>query len=192
MLPRWVKPLLFLLCLLPLVRVCVLVVQGVPVNPVEFITHASGTWALVGLCLTLAVTPLRWLSGYGALVRLRRMLGLFAFFYASLHVLTWLWLDQFFDLAAMWRDVLKRPFITLGFAAFVLLLPLAITSTDGWIRRLKRNWARLHWLVYPASILAVLHYLWLVKRDLTQPLIYAAVLALLLGARLLRGWWLRR
>ncbi|WP_028453700.1 sulfite oxidase heme-binding subunit YedZ [Chitinilyticum aquatile] len=184
MLPRWVKPLLFVLCLLPLARMVWLVLQAVPVNPVEFITRSTGTWALVGLCLSLAISPLRRITGYGALLRVRRMVGLFAFFYAALHLLTYLWLDQFFDWAAILRDVLKRPFVTLGFAAFLLLLPLAVTSTDGWIRRLRRNWGRLHRLVYPAAVLAVLHYLWLVKRDLTEPLLYAAVLAVLLGVRI--------
>lgn len=184
MLPRWVKPLLFVLCLLPLARMVWLVLQAVPVNPVEFITRSTGTWALVGLCLSLAISPLRRITGYGALLRVRRMVGLFAFFYAALHLLTYLWLDQFFDWAAILRDVLKRPFVTLGFAAFLLLLPLAVTSTDGWMRRLRRNWGRLHRLVYPAAVLAVLHYLWLVKRDLTEPLLYAAVLAVLLGVRI--------
>lgn len=184
MLPRWVKPLLFVLCLLPLARMVWLVLQAVPVNPVEFITRSTGTWALVGLCLSLAISPLRRITGYSALLRVRRMVGLFAFFYAVLHLLTYLWLDQFFDWAAILRDVLKRPFVTLGFAAFLLLLPLAVTSTDGWMRRLRRNWGRLHRLVYPAAVLAVLHYLWLVKRDLTEPLLYAAVLAVLLGVRI--------
>jgi sulfoxide reductase heme-binding subunit YedZ len=114
------------------------------------------------------------------------MLGLYAFFYASVHLLIYLWLDQLFDWAAIVQDIIKRPFITVGMAAFALLLPLAITSTDGWLRRLKRRWGQLHRLVYPLALLAVLHYLWLVKRDLTEPLLYAAVLAVLLGMRL---WW---
>ncbi|MBE9608605.1 sulfite oxidase heme-binding subunit YedZ [Chitinilyticum piscinae] len=189
MLPRWVKPLYFLLALLPLLRLVVLVLTGGAVNPVEFITHSTGTWALIGLLVTLALTPLRRLSGYAPLLRLRRMAGLFAFFYACLHVLTYFVLDQSFDLQLLWRDVLKRPFVTLGFVAFVLLLPLAVTSTDGWMRRLKRNWGRLHRLVYPAAILVVLHYLWLVKRDLTQPLVYGLLLAVLLGGRVY--WWYR-
>ena len=186
--PDVMKALLFVAALLPLVRAGFVVITGQAVNPVEFVTHVTGTWALVGLMVTLAVSPLRWLTGRGWLLRLRRMLGLFAFFYACLHLLTYLWLDQFFDWRAIGHDILKRPFITLGMAAFVLLVPLAVTSTDAWMRRLKRSWGRLHRLVYPAAVLAVVHYCWLVKRDLTVPLIYAGVLALLLGLRLLRRY----
>lgn len=178
---------LFLLCLLPLARLLALGASGgLGANPIEFITRSTGTWTLVGLLLTLAVTPLRRLTGWSRLVRYRRMLGLFAFFYASLHFVTYLWLDQFFDPAAIVRDIVKRPFITVGFAAFVLLIPLAATSTKAMMRRLGRNWQRLHRLVYPIALLGVLHYLWLVKKDLTEPLIYGAVLAVLLAARLPR------
>jgi sulfoxide reductase heme-binding subunit YedZ len=158
------------------------------VNPVEFLTRGTGTWALVGLLATLAVSPLRQLSGWAAWLRVRRLLGLSAFAYAVAHFVLYVWLDQGLEAAAIWRDVLKRPFVTAGMAAFVLLIPLAITSTDGWMRRLKRRWGLLHRLVYPAAMLAVLHDLWLVKKDLTQPLIYAAVLAFLLGWRLWRRW----
>ncbi|WP_148713884.1 sulfite oxidase heme-binding subunit YedZ [Chitinolyticbacter meiyuanensis] len=185
-LPRWLKPTLFLACLAPLAWTGVFVFAAV--NPVEYLTHQTGTWALVGLLTTLAITPLRQLTGWNALVRLRRMLGLFAFFYACLHFLIWLALDHGFDLAAMWHDVVKRPFITVGFTALLLLLPLAVTSTDAMMRRLKRNWGRLHRLVYLVAVLAVLHYWWLVKRDVTEPAIYAAVLALLLGWRVWRRW----
>ncbi|NWG88005.1 MAG: sulfoxide reductase heme-binding subunit YedZ [Hydrogenophilaceae bacterium] len=178
------KPWLFLICLYPLARLLVLAwTDGLGVNPIEFVTRSLGTWTLTGLLLTLAVTPLRKLSGYGGLLRYRRMLGLFAFFYGTLHLLSYLWLDQFFDWAAVFKDILKRPFITFGMAAFLLLLPLALTSTHAAMRRLGRNWQRLHWLVYPAAIGAVLHYGWLVKKDLTQPLIYGGVLTLLLGFR---------
>ncbi len=182
----YIKIALFLVCLLPLARAAYIVLGGMAVNPIEFITRSTGTWTLVMLLAGLAITPLRRLSGANWLIKLRRMLGLFAFFYACLHFTTYIWLDQFFDLRAVLRDIAKRPFITIGFVAFVLLIPLAATSTDAMLRRLKRNWGRLHRLVYPIAALGVLHYLWLVKRDLTQPLLYAAVLAVLLGLRL---WW---
>lgn len=176
---------LFTACLLPLLRLVVLGSRGgLGANPIEFITHSTGTWTLVGLMATLAITPLRRLTGWSRLLRYRRMLGLFSFFYASLHFLTYLWLDQFFDLAAIARDIVKRPFITVGFAAWVLLLPLAATSTQAMMRRLGRHWQQLHRLVYVVALLGVVHYLWLVKKDLTQPLIYGAVLATLLVLRL--------
>lgn len=181
-----IKALLFVLCLLPLAASLWQALSGQAVNPVETLTRDSGSWALNLLLAGLAITPLRRLGATGWLLRLRRMLGLYAFFYASVHLLIYLWLDQLFDWAAIVHDIIKRPFITVGMAAFALLLPLAITSTDGWLRRLKRRWGQLHRLVYPLALLAVLHYLWLVKRDLTEPLLYAAVLAVLLGLRL---WW---
>lgn len=183
------KALLFIACLLPLARAAWIVLSGEAVNPVEFITRSSGTWTLVWLLATLAMTPLRRLSGQGWPLKCRRMLGLFAFFYASLHFTTYVWLDQFFDWQHIVKDIAKRPFITVGFAAIALMTPLALTSTQGWMRRLKRNWGKLHRLVYPVAMLAVAHYWWLVKKDLTQPLLYAAALALLLGARL---WWRAR
>ncbi|MGL4996383.1 MAG: sulfite oxidase heme-binding subunit YedZ [Deefgea sp.] len=181
---KFIKPFLFVICLLPLVRAGLLLSDEV--NPIEFITRSTGTWALVGLLVTLSITPLRQMTGWSWLLQLRRMLGLFAFFYAALHFTTYIWLDQFFDFSAIVQDIIKRPFITIGFAAFLLLIPLAVTSTNGWMRRLKRNWARLHRLIYLIAPLAVIHYLWLVKKDLTQPLIYAAVLGVLLGWRLWR------
>jgi len=182
---RYAKPALFLICLLPLLRLVMLgLTGGLGANPIEFITRSTGTWTLTGLMLTLAVTPLRRLSGRNELIRLRRMLGLFAFFYACLHFTTYIWLDQFFDPAAIVKDIIKRPFITVGFSAFMLLIPLALTSTNGMMRRLGRRWQQLHQLVYPLAILGVLHYIWLVKKDLTQPLIYAAVLLGLLALRL--------
>ncbi|WP_297573056.1 sulfite oxidase heme-binding subunit YedZ [uncultured Deefgea sp.] len=189
-LPRPTKVLLLIAGLLPLARSLVLSLEAV--NPIEFFTRSTGTWALVALLLTLSITPLRQLTGYSRLIDYRRMLGLFTFFYAFLHFMTYLWLDQFFDWSAIGQDILKRPFITVGFAAFVLLIPLAVTSTKGWMRRLKRNWSRLHRLVYVIAILGVVHYLWLVKADLTTPAIYAAVLAVLLGWRVLRYWRGRR
>mgnify|MGYP001095326466 CR=1 FL=1 len=183
-----VKIALFLVCLLPLVRLIVLGMRGgLGANPIEFITHSTGTWALVGLLLTLSITPLRRLTGWTFLLRHRRMLGLFAFFYASLHLVTYLWLDQFFDLERIVRDVVKRPFVTAGFAGFVLLVPLALTSTQTMMRRLGRHWQQLHRLIYVAAGLGVLHYAWLVKRDLTQPLIYGGLLGVLLFFRLQPG-----
>lgn len=177
----------FLLACFPLLRLVFLgFTDGLGTNPIEFITHSTGTWALVGLMLTLTVTPLRQLTGWNSLIRVRRMLGLFSFFYASLHFITYIWLDQFFDVTAIIKDVYKRPFITIGFAAFLLLIPLAVTSSNAMIRRLgAKRWQMLHRLVYLIAVLGVLHYVWLVKKDLTEPLIYAAVLTLLLGWRVL-------
>jgi len=176
---------IFWVCLLPLVRLIVLGAGGgLGANPIEFITHSTGTWTLVGLMATLSVTPLRRLTGRAELLRYRRMLGLFSFFYACLHFTTYVWLDQFFDPASIAKDIIKRPFITIGFTAFVLLIPLAVTSSHAMMRRLGRRWQLLHRLIYPIALLGVVHYLWLVKKDLTEPLIYAAILALLLVARL--------
>ena len=154
-------------------------------NPIELITRSLGTWTLVFLLFTLSITPLRKLSGWSWLIKLRRMAGLFAFFYATLHFITYIWLDQFFDLSAIYKDVIKRPFITIGFAAFVLLIPLALTSTNAMMKRMGgKNWQLLHRLVYAIALFGVLHYWWLVKKDLTQPIIYSTVLAGLLGYRL--------
>jgi len=176
---------IFGLCLLPLLRLIVLGVDGgLGANPIEFITRSTGTWTLVGLLVTLSVTPLRRLTGRVDLVRYRRMLGLFTFFYASLHFVTYIWLDQFFDPAAIARDIVKRPFITVGFTAFVLLIPLASTSTQAMMRRLGRRWQLLHRLIYPIAVLGIIHYLWLVKKDLTDPLMYGGILVLLLAGRL--------
>ena len=154
-------------------------------NPIEAITRATGVWTLRFMLITLAVTPARWLTGWNGVVRVRRMLGLFAFFYGSLHLVTYVWLDQFFDWAAIVRDVAKRPFITAGFSAYLLLVPLAMTSTAGMIRRLGgRTWRRLHRLAYAAAALGVVHYWWLVKADIRPPRNYAILLALLLLVRL--------
>jgi len=182
-----IKAALFVLALLPAVRLVVAAFTGgLGVNPIEFVTRSTGTWTLSLLLITLSVTPLRRITGWHWLVRLRRMLGLFAFFYACLHFLTYVWLDQFFDMAAIVRDVVKRPFITVGFAAFVLLIPLAATSTNAMIRRLGgKAWQRLHYLVYPIATLGVVHYWWLVKRDVTQPMLFAFGLAILLAFRIL-------
>ena len=190
---RWLhrlsKPLVFIICLLPLAWLLWRFGSDqLGVNPVETLSHRTGDWSLRFLLLTLAVTPLRRLTGWNGAQRFRRMLGLFAFFYASLHFLVYLIFDQFFDLAAILADIGKRPYITVGFAAFVLLIPLAVTSTQRMIKRLGRSWTRLHRLVYLIAVLGVLHYLWLVKADLREPLLYAAILGVLLGYRL---WWWR-
>jgi sulfoxide reductase heme-binding subunit YedZ len=181
----WETSALFVVALLPLLRLFALALDGgLGANPVEFVTHSTGTWALVFLLFTLAATPVRRLAGSSWLLRHRRMLGLFSFFYASLHLATYVWWDQFFDWVEILRDVAKRPFVALGFAAYGLMLPLAVTSSRAMMRRLGRHWQRLHRLVYLVAVLAVLHYAWLVKRDLTLPTLYAVVLCLLLAARL--------
>lgn len=179
------KAVLFMVCLIPLARLGWFGYAGrLGANPIEFITRSTGTWTLVFLLVTLSVTPLRKLSGWQWLVRLRRMLGLFAFFYACLHFTTYIWLDQFFDPHTIYKDVIKRPFITMGFTSFLLLIPLAMTSTKAMIKRLGgKRWQRLHRLVYLVATGGVIHYWWLVKKDITQPAIYAALLAVLLGYR---------
>jgi sulfoxide reductase heme-binding subunit YedZ len=189
---RWIKILVFLLCLAPLVRLGWLTwQQDLGANPIERITHFTGDWTLRLLVATLAVTPLRKLLSMPVLIRYRRMLGLFAFFYGSLHFLTYIWLDKFFDLHDVAKDIGKRPFITVGFTAFVLLIPLAVTSTAGWIRRMGgRRWQLLHRLIYATAALAVVHYYWLVKSDIRLPVFYGTLVAVLLGYRLavyLRG-----
>jgi methionine sulfoxide reductase heme-binding subunit len=183
-----IKVVVFVLALMPFVRMVWLTAAGVPVDPVEFLTFGSGDWTLYLLCATLAVTPLRRFTGWNWLVRLRRMVGLFAFFYAFTHFMTFLWFDHFFDVAAMWKDVLKRPFITVGFTAFVLLIPLAATSTKGMVRRLGRRWSQLHRLIYVIAPLGILHYWWMKagKNDLEQPLVWGIAVAALLGLRI---WW---
>jgi sulfoxide reductase heme-binding subunit YedZ len=153
-------------------------------NPIEFITHATGDWTLRFLAITLAITPLRKLLRLPELVRFRRMFGLFAFFYGCLHFMTYLWLDKFFSWGEIAKDVVKRPFITAGFTAFVLLIPLAVTSTAGWIRRLGgKRWQLLHRLVYVSAIAGVVHYYWLVKSDIRLPVSYGAIIGLLLAYR---------
>ena len=184
-----VKASLFCLALLPFVRLVIAVfTNDLGANPIEFITRNTGDWTLYFLCMTLTVTPLRKLSGWIWLARLRRMFGLYAFFYASLHFLTFLWFDHFFDVAEMWTDVIKRPFITVGFSAFVLLIPLALTSTNKMIKRLgAKRWQWLHRLVYLIVPLGVLHYFWMKagKHDFSQPWLFAGIVTILLGARLI-------
>lgn len=180
------KATLFLASLIPFFRLAWLGYENqLGANPIEFITRSLGTWTLVFLMLTLCITPLKNISGWSWLIKLRRMVGLFAFFYALLHFITYIWLDQFFDLHDIYKDVIKRPFITIGFAAFIMLIPLAATSTNAMIKRLGgKRWLLLHRLIYLIAICGVLHYWWLVKKDLTQPIIYSSVLAILLTYRI--------
>ena len=186
---RWTKVLLFLVCLAPLFwagwRAWN---QDLTANPIEYITHFTGDWTIRFLVFTLAVSPLRKLLHQPQWIRYRRMIGLFAFFYGFLHFMTWLWLDKFFDVHEMAKDVVKRPFITAGFLAFILMVPLAVTSTSGWIRRLGgKRWNMLHKLIYVTAIAAVIHYYWLVKSDIRLPLLYGFLVSLELLYRL--GAW---
>jgi sulfoxide reductase heme-binding subunit YedZ len=176
----------FAVCLVPLGILAVnALMRNLGANPIDEITDQTGIWTLRLLLISLAVTPLRRLTGWNRLIQVRRMLGLFAFFYASLHFLTYLWLDQFFAVEDIIADVMDRPFITIGFSSFVLLIPLVVTSTTAMIRRLGGKWwQRLHRLVYAIAVGGIVHYLWLVKADLRDPAIYGGLLALLLGYRL--------
>ncbi|MCW5299608.1 sulfoxide reductase heme-binding subunit YedZ [Herbaspirillum lusitanum] len=183
------RNLLFVLALLPLARLAAFGFLGrLGANPIEFIMRNTGDWALYFLCITLAVTPLRKLTRWNWLVRLRRMLGLYAFFYVALHFTIFFWLDHFFDVQEMWADIVKRPFITVGVLAFALLIPLAITSTNGMVRRLGgKRWQWLHRLTYVIVPLGVLHFWWVKagKNLLAQPILFSAIVALLLLARVL-------
>jgi sulfoxide reductase heme-binding subunit YedZ len=184
---QYIKPTVFLLALLPLGRLIWLgSTQDLGANPIEFITRSMGTWTLVFLCLSLAMTPARMLTGWTGFIHLRRMLGLFCFFYATVHFLIWLWLDHNFSLAAMWQDVLERPYITFGFLAFVLLIPLAFTSNRWAQRKLGRRWSHLHRMVYGIAMLAILHYWWhkAGKSDYETVSIYLGVIVVLLLLRL--------
>jgi sulfoxide reductase heme-binding subunit YedZ len=197
------KPIVFLACLGPM---CLLLFKGLnqflppigPVtrlaaytgdlgaNPIEVITHSTGLWTLIFLLITLSVTPLRKLTGTLWLIQYRRMLGLFAFFYGTLHFTTYIWLDKFFNVHEMIKDIAKRPFITIGFTAFVLMIPLAITSTTGWIRRLGgKRWNRLHQLIYLSATFGVIHFYWLVKKDVRRPVLYGTILGVLLLYRVI-------
>lgn len=185
----WLKPAVFLACLVPLAQLAYgFYTDNLTANPIEYITRFTGSWALIILITSLAVTPLRRITGWNALIRFRRMLGLFAFFYAALHFATYMVLDLFFDFSAIAKDIIKRPYITVGFTALVLMIPLAITSTTAMIRRLGKRWQQLHYLVYVVAILGVVHFYWLVKADIRRPAQYGAVLALLLGHRLFSKW----
>lgn len=192
---RWVVPAkiaVFVAAWYPLARMVFFgLTDRLGANPIEFITRSTGLWTLVFLCITLAVTPLRRLTGVAALLRFRRMLGLYAFFYATLHFTTYLWFDKWFDVAAILKDIGKRPFIMVGFAAFVLLIALAITSPRAMVRKLGRRWQTLHRAIYVIGALAILHFWWMKagKHDLLLPKIYGAIMVALLGWRLLA--WLR-
>jgi sulfoxide reductase heme-binding subunit YedZ len=187
---KFAKPLLFLLCLVPFAT---LVVGGLfgwlGANPIDAITDVTGTWTLRFVLITLAVTPIRRVTGWNAIIRVRRMIGLFAFFYGTLHASTYLALDQGFGWQYIVRDIAKRPFITMGALGFTLMVPLALTSTAGWIRRLGgRRWRMLHRLIYITAVCGVIHYLWLVKSDRTRPLTYGAILAVLFAIRAWYAW----
>jgi methionine sulfoxide reductase heme-binding subunit len=193
LLSRWTKVFVFLLCLVPL---AILLWRGfhndLTLNPVEYVEHRTGDWILRFLCITLAITPLRKILRLPDLIRYRRMMGLFAFFYALLHFSTWLGVDRYFEWKLILEDIGKRPFITVGFTGFVLMIPLAITSTAGWIRRLGgKRWQMLHRAVYISAIAGVIHYYWLVKSDVRKPLEYGFIVALLLAWRIW-SWFGRR
>ena len=187
---RLTKVTIFVAALIPLLRLGWKALHGgLGANPIEVITHSTGDWTLIFILTTLSVTPLRRLTGQYWLIGVRRMVGLFAFFYGTLHFLTYIWLDKFFDIHEMTKDIVKRPFITVGFSAFVLMVPLAATSTARSIRRLGgKNWQRLHRLIYLTGILGVIHYLWLVKANKQKPYEYGIVLSILLLYRI-AVWW---
>lgn len=188
---RWLVPAkiaVFVAALYPLARIVLLgFTGGLGANPIEFITRSTGLWTLVFICITLAVTPLRKLTGWNALLRFRRMLGLYAFFYGALHFTTYFWFDKWFDIAEIVKDIGKRPFITVGFTAFVLLIPLAVTSPKAMVRKLGRRWQTLHRAIYAIAALAILHFWWMKagKHDLILPKIYGAIVIALLGWRVL-------
>jgi sulfoxide reductase heme-binding subunit YedZ len=190
---RWLKAPLFLACLGP---ICVLTWKGfhdlLGANPVDVITRTTGKWTLTFLLITLSVTPLRRITGLPWLIRFRRMLGLYAFFYGTLHLMTYLWLDKSFNVSEMLHDIAKRRFITAGMTAWALMLPLALTSTAGWIRRMGgKRWQKLHRLIYFSAAAGVIHFIWLVKADMQRPLTYGAILGTLLGYRVAM-WGLAR
>jgi sulfoxide reductase heme-binding subunit YedZ len=185
----WLKLAVFGACLVPIGQLLYYAwSENLTANPIEFITRFTGSWALIILLASLSITPLRKILGWNDLIKFRRMLGLFAFFYALLHFSTYVVLDHFFDFGAVAKDIIKRPYVTAGFTAFVLLVPLALTSTKAMIRRLGKRWQQLHRLVYVAAIGGVIHFYWLVKADIRRPVLYGTVLALLLGCRLAFKW----
>jgi len=189
---KWTQVFVFVLCLAPVGFIAwgLFTNPTAQADPIAFITHRTGDWTIRFVIITLAITPLRKILHLPQLIRFRRMVGLFAFFYVFLHFSTWIGLDHFFAWPEMWKDVLKRRFITVGFSAFVLMIPLAITSTAGWIRRLGgRRWQRLHQLIYVIAILGVIHYAWLVKSDERKPIFYGTLVGLLLAYRI--GAWIK-
>jgi len=187
---KWTKVIVFCLCLVPFGWLLWRILQNdLTANPSQFLEHRTGDWTIRFIVFTLAISPLRKILHMPALIRFRRMIGLYAFFYVCLHFTAWIWFDKFFAWPDMWADVHKRPFITLGFTGFVLLIPLAITSTAGWIRRMGgKNWQMLHRLIYLTATLGAIHYYWSQKSDKHKPLEYAAVIAALLLWRL--GIWI--
>ena len=189
---RSLKVLVFVACLLPVAKMAAelfgLAGRDLGANPIEALLHRFGWWGLALLLATLAVSPLRKIAGWPKLIRVRRMLGLFAFFYIAMHFVIYAWLDQRWDLAAVLDDIVKRPYITIGMLGLTLMIPLAVTSTDAMMRRLGRRWSTLHRLVYPIAVLGVWHFYWQVKQDIAEPLIFAAILFALLGYRV----WKRR
>jgi sulfoxide reductase heme-binding subunit YedZ len=192
-LERWAKPALFLLCLVPLGVMAFDALTGrLAAEPIKDLTHRTGTWGITCITATLAVTPLRRLTGWNRLQSFRRMLGLFGFFYIGLHFLVYLVLDQFFDWHTIVKDIAKRPYITVGFTGLLLMVPLAVTSTRGWVRRLGKRWVPLHALIYVTALAGIVHFTWSQKKDITRPTRYAAVLVVLLGARLVPKGALRQ
>jgi len=196
---KWTKVVLFLLGLGPIGVLLWFAYQAasgldslaLTANPIEYVTHYTGDWTLRFLLITLTITPLRMLLNRPAITRFRRMLGLYAFFYGCLHMLTWLWWDRQFEISGMIEDVLKRLYITVGMTGFLAMVPLAITSTAGWVRRMGyKRWQKLHRLVYVSAVAGVLHYLWLVKSDKRLPLLYGSILAALLAVRVVA--WMRK
>jgi sulfoxide reductase heme-binding subunit YedZ len=183
---RMLKPLVFIALLMPVLLLSwSFWQQALGANPLEAVIRDLGDWALRILLLTLAISPLRRLTGWGQLLRLRRMVGLYSYFYALLHLFGYLWFEQFFDWTEIWFDIVERPFITIGMLAVLLLTPLALTSTKGMMKRLGKAWKRLHFLIYPIAIFAVIHFFWMVKLDISEPIIYALILAVLLAERLI-------
>jgi methionine sulfoxide reductase heme-binding subunit len=190
---RVIKPVVFIACLLPFSWLVYSAFWGdLGANPVETITNETGIWTLRLIVATIAITPLRWATKWNPIINFRRMIGLFAFFYATIHFMIYFILDRSLMFDGLWEDIVKRPYITVGFTGFVLMIPLAMTSTKGWIRRLGgQRWNTLHKAVYITAVAAVIHYWWKVKLDVTDPMIYAAIVAVLLGARAVR-WFSRR
>ena len=181
----FIKVSIWIFALLPLARLIWLGIHDdLSANPVEFVERSTGTWALVFLLITLSMTPIRLLTGQIWQIQLRRMLGLWMFFYACLHITTYVWLDYSFLWSDIVKDIIKHPYVIVGFSAFLLTIPLAVTSNNFMIKRLKKNWKKLHQLIYVIAILAILHFWWLVKKDVTEPFYYAAVLIILFGIRL--------
>jgi len=181
----WIKGVVFTMCLIPLVRLVWLgVADNLSANPIEFIERSTGFWALFILLATLTLTPIRLLTGRAWQIQMRRMLGLFMFFYVCLHIITYVWLDFAFDWLDITKDIAKHPRILVGFAAFILSVPLALTSTNSMMKRLRERWKQLHQLVYLIAILAIVHFWWLVKKDIREPLLYACILMVLFGIRI--------